>query len=231
MRYRAGVWAMVGLGWLLLLTGGGRPFAEAFAQGGDRTEYLMVGYAPKGRVPGVVVYRNDGGTLRGKWTNGQAQGRILTETAIPQTLTEGIEGTYETTGTNPDGRTYRGKLGIRKVGDKVYTLAWTNGDTGIGILAGQVLVVGYGDQAGVALYALKADGSGEGGWTTVATDGGIGREQFFGGGGLTATHRTAGTLPNGTAYEATVTITKEGNTYRLVWSTGEVGIGLLTTAK
>ncbi|MCS7081112.1 MAG: hypothetical protein NZ585_13825 [Chloracidobacterium sp.] len=201
------------------------------AQTGERTEYLMVGYAPKGRIPGVVVYRNDGGTLRGKWTNGQARGRILTETAVPESLTNGIEGTYETTGVNPDGRTYRGKLGVRKIGDKVYTLAWTNGDTGIGILAGQVLVVGYGEQAGVMIYALRKDGGGDGGWTTVAAAGGIGREQFFGGGGLTATHRTKGTLPNGAPYEGMVTITKEGNTYRLVWSTGEVGIGLLTTAK
>lgn len=204
---------------------GARPQAE------ERVEYLMVGYAPKGRIPGVAVYRNDGGTLRGKWTNGQAQGRILTETAVPQSLTDGIEGVYETTGVNPDGRTYRGKLGIRKIGDKVYALAWTNGDTGVGILAGRVLVVGYGEQAGVALYAVKPDGSGDGGWTTVAADGGIGREQFFGGGGLTATHRTKGVLPDGAPYEATVTITKEGNAYRLVWSTGEVGVGLLTTAR
>jgi hypothetical protein len=48
---------------------------------------------------------------------------------------------------------------------------------------------------------------------------------------LTATHRTKGVSPTGQPYEAAVTITKEGNAYRLAWSTGEVGIGLLTTAR
>ncbi len=203
----------------------------ARSQAEGRTEYLMVGYAPKGRIPGVAVYRNEDGTLRGRWTTGQAQGRILSETATPEALADGIEGAYATTGANPDGRAYRGKLGIRKIADKVYALTWTNGDTGIGLLAGQALIVGYGEQAGVALYALKPDGSGDGGWTTVAAGGGIGRERFYGGGGLTATHRVAGTRPDGTPYEATVTITKEGSAYRLAWSTGEVGIGLLTAAR
>ncbi len=229
---RSGLWVWLSLGLYLLLPAGvGRPAGTVRAQDAGRTEYLMVGYTPKGRVPGVAVYRNENGTLRGRWTNGQAQGRILTETAVPQSLTDGIEGTYETTGTNPDGRMYRGKLGIRKLGDKVYLLAWTNGETGVGILAGQVLVVGYGEQPGVALYALKADGSGDGGWTTLEMQGGIGREQFYGGGGLTATHRTKGMLPTGQPYEAAVTITREGNAYRLAWSTGEVGVGLLTTAR
>lgn len=81
---RSGLWVFLGLCLWLLPAGVGRPEGQACAQDAGRTEYLMVGYTSKGRVPGVAVYRNENGTLRGRWTNGQAQGRILTETAVPQ---------------------------------------------------------------------------------------------------------------------------------------------------
>lgn len=200
------------------------------------TGYLFVGYSTPtdGLIPGVVVYKiREDGSLSGAWTNGEAGGRVMNETARSANAGVGLEGVYETTGTNPNGSEYRGKLNIERVSDKVYTLIWSNSDRGTGILAGDTLVVGYGAGAGVALYVLNADGSAEGFWTTATDEGRVGTENF-GASKLTGDHATRGTRPDGGAYSANLTIdvvSKSTNVYRLKWDTGHQGVGIYLKSK
>ncbi len=195
------------------------------------TGYLFVGYSTPsdGLIPGVVVYKlREDGSLSGAWTNGEAGGRVMSETARPVKPGNDIEGTYETTGTNPNGGEYRGQVTVSRIGDKVYSLVWSNSDRGTGILAGDTLVVGYGAGAGVVLYVLNADGSAEGFWTTAADEGRVGTENF-GASKLNGDHSTRGIRPDGGPYSGTVSIdvvSKSNNVYRLKWDSGHQGVGI-----
>ena len=76
--------------------------------------------------------------------------------ALAHAAGSGLAGNYHIHGQNPDGRTYEGALHIEQKGD-VYGVTWESGGTtrGIGVLAGNQLVVAYGDAAcGVIAYAV-----------------------------------------------------------------------------
>jgi hypothetical protein len=213
------------------LNAGPRPGGAPAATG-----YLFVGYGDPqdGQIPGVVVYtvRRDG-SLSGIWTYGEAGGRVMTETAVRNGDGNGIEGNFATSGSNPNGQEYKGQMSIRKIGEKVYSLNWSNGDRGTGILAGDTLVVGYGANSGVVVYILQSDGSAEGFWTTAADEGRVGTETF-GPSDLTGDHATRGTRPDGGDYSGQLVIqsvSKSTGVYRLKWDSGHQGVGIYVRSK
>ncbi|MEZ4221165.1 MAG: hypothetical protein R3B13_09555 [Polyangiaceae bacterium] len=115
---------------------------------------LGVGWGT-GSSYGVVVYQVDGGTLKGRWAMSDASKGIGTEMA---TGPEGLSGNYDVSGSSPQGGSgYKGTLQITPTGP-TYKVAWrlTSGEsyTGVGILQGKTLVVGWGigGSAGVVLY-------------------------------------------------------------------------------
>ena len=88
------------------------------------------------------------------------------------------EGLYEVQGTNPDGSNYQGMMEVRPAPGSAWLVAWQIGDmlvTGVGIVQGGVLAIGYGinGQVGVATFEVQPDGKLSGYWTIGA---GIGSE-------------------------------------------------------
>jgi hypothetical protein len=127
--------------------------AVAFTEGDD------------GKGCGVVLYKiGSDGSLDGKagyWGVNSSE----TETAKSIKGT-GIEGEYDVTGTNTDGKEYKGKLAVNKSGAG-YTFAWDAGGTfaGFGITTGDKVAVGLGGKkCGFVAYELKGDGTLEGKW-------------------------------------------------------------------
>jgi len=86
-----------------------------------------------------------------------------------------ITGSYDCEGTNPDGKTYKGKVEISKDGD-IYHVKWAIGAgdnyEGIGILEGDVFAVSYyGGINGVVVYRVQKGGSLAGKWSIVGGKG------------------------------------------------------------
>jgi hypothetical protein len=109
---------------------------------------------------GVVVYelKNDG-SLDGTWTTNKSGGMTGTEKVAGG---KALNGTFGITGTNAGSNSaYKGNLSIKKVGT-VYHLTWAVGSTsysGVGILDGNTLVVGwgFGNAFGVVKYATNGN--------------------------------------------------------------------------
>jgi len=81
-----------------------------------------------------------------------------------------IGGTYSVEGTNPGGKgSYKGSVTITPVG-KVYQLDWKVGNiySGIGIVNGNILSVGWGNLAqagyGIVTYTIQSNGVLSGTW-------------------------------------------------------------------
>jgi hypothetical protein len=106
---------------------------------------------------GIVLYRVAGGHLEGIWHPiGISDGRLGRENLDGQA---GQEGTFDISlGQNPDGSRYTGQVEIKRTG-RTYMVDWSTprpSYLGIGILMGDVFVVGYARQErpGVAAYCL-----------------------------------------------------------------------------
>lgn len=102
---------------------------------------LFVGYGLNNGY-GIVVYKTNKATQRieGVWTASGLDGATGTETLT------GRDGNYDLVGTNPDGRTYRGKLSLQKTGD-TFQAQWQVANSvynGVGFMSGDYLVIGYG---------------------------------------------------------------------------------------
>ena len=83
-------------------------------------------------------------------------------------------GVYEVAGTNPDGTSYAGIIGLRQVGLASWQVLWDLGETrfeGYGMSSGTTFAVGFalGQRPGIAIYSVGADGSMTGQWTLVGT--------------------------------------------------------------
>src|SRR5258706_2748005 len=95
-----------------------------------------------GKGCGVVDYeiRSDG-ALDGKWgywgTNEAGTGKTA------RTGGSGLEGDYDATGRNPDGKEYRAKLNVEPAGN-LYRFVWSNNTDGVGIKQGTNIAVGIG---------------------------------------------------------------------------------------
>jgi hypothetical protein len=139
-------------------------------------DVLVVGYGAEGAGYGVVAYRVDGGTLTGRWADSRGTAPGREELRGP----DGLSGTYQAAGTNPDGSPYAGTVEISPAGD-VFTVRWRVGSSeysGVGFRDRNLLVVGYatvGDRVGIAAYRAANEAVLLGRWThagatTVGTE-------------------------------------------------------------
>jgi hypothetical protein len=137
-----------------------------------------------------------------------------------------IEGSYQVTGTNPDGSAYEGTLLVTQQGE-VYQFSWNAGNTfeGVGILDGNYVVVGYdevGDGCAVSSYQMTNDGL-DGLWG-VYNETGIGTEKATregaSGADLSGSYSVTGTNPDDTTYGGTLSMAVQGPLYQMTWSVG-----------
>ncbi len=124
-----------------------------------------------GKGCGVVLYKiNADGSLDGRsgyW--GENKGE--TERAV-RTSGSDLEGTYDISGTNPEGDNYKGTLAVAKDGSG-YSFNWNAGTPlrGFGIRAGNLVAVGFGGQKCAFVgYDVKPDGTLDGKWGSQATN-------------------------------------------------------------
>lgn len=122
-----------------------------------------------GKGCGVVDYDIQGdGTLTGKWgywgTN-----EAGTETAT-RTRGSGLEGEYDGSGKNPDGKQYKVKLTVEPAGN-LYHFVWSNNSDGLGIKRGNNVAVGIGgSRCGFVTYQVQSDGTLDGIWGGGGSD-------------------------------------------------------------
>jgi hypothetical protein len=127
---------------------------------------LAVGWG-EGTEYGVAVYKVAGGTLTGTWATASSAGAIGTEVIEGS---PGVSGTYKITrATMPGGKSYGGNVTIAPRGD-ARSVEWKLADgssySGTGILDGDMLIVGWGEEgkgAGVVDYKVS-DGTLTGRW-------------------------------------------------------------------
>lgn len=125
--------------------------AVAFTEGTD------------GKGCGVVTYKVlADGALDGKWGYWGVN-EAGTEQAA-RTSGSGLAGAYNTTGKNPDGKGYTGKLSIAPQAGG-YHFTWSNGSSGFGIKQGDTVSVGIGgSRCAFVAYEIKPDGLLDGVW-------------------------------------------------------------------
>jgi len=135
-----------------------------------------------------------------------------------------ISGIYQVAGTNPNGTGYSGMLAVTPEDARVRFTWWIGKDvfTGVGEFAGRMLVVNWGDKhpvvytfgGGETLDGEWADGSATERLTLFSR---AAREDLDLGEG---TYGVAGRNPNGTTYEGTVNISRQGRKFTLIWQVG-----------
>jgi hypothetical protein len=131
----------------------------------DNTVAVAFTEGTSGKGCGVVLYKiGADGSLDGKagyWGVDSAESEKATRTSGSD-----LEGKYDVTGKNPDGRDYKGTLQIKKDGEG-YTFAWNTGNSfeGFGIRSGDKVAVGFGGkQCSFVSYEVKPDGTLDGKW-------------------------------------------------------------------
>jgi len=119
---------------------------------------------------GVVLYQiESNGTLNGKagyWGVNQAESETATRTSGTD-----LEGGYDIKGSTPDGKSYEGKLSVKKQGAG-YAFQWNTGNTlnGFGIRGANMVAVGIGgSKCGFVGYDIQADGSLQGKWGSAGS--------------------------------------------------------------
>ena len=149
-------------------------------------------------------------------------------TALAHAAGSGLAGDYHIHGQNPDGRTYEGGLHIEQRGD-VYGGTWDSGGTthGIGVLAGNQLVVAFGEAAcGVIAYRREGAGTLEGIWA-MRNSTSTGRETATpsanGGTSLVGDYVVSGKNVDNTPYNGALFVNDQGDEHKLLfgWRTGQ----------
>jgi hypothetical protein len=119
---------------------------------------LCVGWAESGSY-GVVVYKVEGGKLKGRWTTSKLEGIGIEDLEGPA----GLNGVYKiVSSVSPEtNRGYPGNVTINKYGD-IYLVTWlleSESYSGVGILEGDLLIIGWGigRKTGVVYYKMKND--------------------------------------------------------------------------
>jgi hypothetical protein len=112
---------------------------------------------------GVVDYMIRGdGSLDGKWGYWGVN-ESGTERAT-RSSGSGLEGEYDATGRNPNGKEYRARITVAAVGE-LYKFVWSNNTDGIGIKRGNNVAVGIGgNRCGFVAYEIRSDGTLDGVW-------------------------------------------------------------------
>jgi hypothetical protein len=127
-----------------------------------------------GKGCGVVDYEiSSDGSLDGKWgywgTN-EAGTEKATRTGASALGGLGIEGVYDATGKNPNGKEYKAKLTVEAAGRNLYRFVWSNNSDGVGVKQGTNVAVGIGGaRCGFVAYEIRSDGL-EGIWGGYGTD-------------------------------------------------------------
>ena len=122
-----------------------------------------------GQGCGVVDYDiKDDGALDGKWgywgTN-----EAGTESAT-RTSGSSLEGEYDATGKNPNGKQYKAHLTVEPAGN-LYRFVWSNNTDGVGIKRGNNIAVGIGgNRCGFVTYQVQSDGTLDGIWGGSGSD-------------------------------------------------------------
>lgn len=131
--------------------------AVAYANGSD------------GKGCGVVDYDiRDDGALDGKWGYWGVN-EAGTESAT-RTSGSSLEGEYDATGKNPDGKQYKAKLTVEPAGN-LYRFVWSNNTDGVGIKRGNNVAVGIGgSRCGFVTYQVQSDGTLDGIWGGGGSD-------------------------------------------------------------
>jgi hypothetical protein len=118
---------------------------------------LSVAYT-SGPHCGFVIYKVEGGKLSGEWFTEKTEMESGYESLEGP---PGLNGTYQIVDGESDdyGDKYSGTVEIQPFGE-VYNLTWTIGDevyTGVGLLHGDDLIVGWGADVGVMYYETKGN--------------------------------------------------------------------------
>ena len=132
---------------------------------------VAVAYAngSEGKGCGVVDYDiKDDGALDGKWGYWGVN-EAGTESAT-RTSGSSLEGEYDATGKNPDGKQYKAKLTVEPAGN-LYRFVWSNNTDGVGIKRGNNVAVGIGGtRCGFVTYQVQSDGTLDGIWGGGGSD-------------------------------------------------------------
>jgi len=147
--------------------------------------------------------------------------------AAPSPMVAGASGTWQIAEAHtPQGGSYTGTVSFAPQGPAVAASWSTSGGAygGVGLFADNRLFVGWGAPGGdasIVLYRIQADGSLAGQWTSPGA-GVLGTETATGGnpGTLEGTYNVVGSNPNGTGYQGTLSIAREGDAYHLWWNVG-----------
>lgn len=146
---------------------------------------------------------------------------------------DGIEGSYNLVGTNPDGSEYSGTLGVSASGE-AFSWSWNDGEyMGIGLQTEDVVSVAWGgDECYVVSYVVENDGILTGKWTDMAASG-IGGDVATPtdnmGEGIEGLYNAIGTNTDGSEYGCSLQVTKTAdNVYEWYWfNCGEyTGVGI-----
>lgn len=138
------------------------------------TDVLAASYSESGEACTAAAYQIAGdGTLEGTWgsVGGPGPGR---ERAVPSGSGSGLVGSYDLSGTNPDGGSYQGSMEIATSGAALAVTQEVGSDVlqGSGIQVGDVLAVGFGaEDCAIAAYAIGRDGVLDGQWGIAGADG------------------------------------------------------------
>ena len=105
---------------------------------------------------------------------------ILATLSLPAAAQTDIGGRYQVAGTNLNGTTYSGEAEITLTSDTTCEISWTTGATtsaGICMRNDDSFSAAYrmGEEVGLVIYKVSADGSMQGLWT-IAGNGGSGTE-------------------------------------------------------
>lgn len=95
---------------------------------------------------------------------------VLTSLALPAAAQR--SGTYDITGTNPDGTAYIGTLVLEQIGLLSFRLQWNIGPDvieGVGMVSGLSFATAFslGSNPSMGIYELRPNGDLVGQWTTI----------------------------------------------------------------
>jgi hypothetical protein len=136
-----------------------------------------------------------------------------------------IAGRYGITGNNPDGSSYTGTLNVTAL-SSAYQLIWTVGEKlhiGIGILEGNILVVGWGSrQCGIVSYQVQSNGNLDGKWASFAQDS-TGLElavpsSLDPNNEIVSQYTATGRNPSGSTYREKILVQDQGGLYKFLWA-------------
>lgn len=146
----------------------GEQYDGVGVQNGDVVAVAFASGA-NGRGCGVVDYViTSDGTLDGKWGYWGVN-EAGTERAV-RLSGSGLEGEYDATGRNPDGKEYKVRISVESSGE-LYHFEWSNNSEGLGIKRGDNIAIGIGgSRCGFVTYEIKSDGSLDGIWGGYGTN-------------------------------------------------------------